>query len=496
MKARVISTLKDLSIGKKLLTIILTTNIIALFSASIIQILFIFYNERDFLEKRLRLTADIVALQTAVSLEFADPISARENLMSLRVYPAISIACIYDNSGNIFAAVSLLTRQEIGEDKLLCPLAGHYNTRLVWDMLYIHTDIMSGTHKVGTLYLEYDLFPLYQNMLRIVTVTLVIFLCSLLFSYIIASSLQRLISQPIISLAQATHQFTQTHDYTLRAVKYGEDELGWLADSFNVMIKELEKHELQLERVIKELSDSNVELERFAYICSHDLQEPLRMISNYTQLLSREYQDRLGDDAKDYMDFIIDGAGRMRHLINDILAYSRIGYNPGPISSVNVNEIVHNVLKNLEFAIQQKDAVITMDRLPVMEGYKTLMTQVFQNLISNALKFGTGKQPKVHIGARPIVHGWEFSVQDNGIGLNMQYRDKIFEIFKRLNRQEDYEGTGIGLAICKKAVEYHGGRIWVVSEPGKGSTFLFTIPDVKPSLFIKRGKTNNGMYSG
>lgn len=478
---RVLVRVNNLPIGKKLTALVLSISIVILVVSTIVETVFVAYMEHDFLKKRLQFTANIVAVQSIAPLEFSDPVTARENLASLRVQPAITKACLYDITGNVFASAILdISGKSVIQNNRLCP-AIHSNTTSKFRFLVVFTNVVSGTQKIGTLYLEYDLSPLYENMLRILIFNLTVISASILFAYTISSYLQRVISLPVVALAKATRHFALSHDYNVRAVKYANDELGGLVDDFNMMITELEKHEAKLERAIDDLQKSNSELERFAYICSHDLQEPLRMISNYTQLLS-QHIEQSDQDTKEYMAFIVESAARMRNQINDILAYSRIGGSTEPLTAVNIVEVMELVQKNLMFAIQESKAVVTCSFLPTIQAYKTLLVQIFQNLISNALKFHKKDEyPAIHINARRVTKAWEFSIQDNGIGIEPAYHKKIFEIFRRLNRREEYEGTGIGLSICKKAVEYHGGHIWVTSNPGGGSTFFFTIADIKPS---------------
>jgi PAS domain S-box-containing protein len=228
----------------------------------------------------------------------------------------------------------------------------------------------------------------------------------------------------------------------------------------------------------RELERSNNELEQFAYVASHDLQEPLRMITSYVQLLSRRYQDKLDDEANDFIEYAVDGATRMRQLINDLLAYSRVGTRGKPFKSTNSTTIAKRVIHNLEPAIVESGAAITYNQLPVITADELQLEQLFQNLLSNAIKFRGQESPQIHISAtQNQANTWEFSVQDNGIGIDQEYAERIFVIFQRLHSRENYSGTGIGLAICKKIVERHNGQIWFESQPGKGATFYFTIPD-------------------
>jgi light-regulated signal transduction histidine kinase (bacteriophytochrome) len=237
-----------------------------------------------------------------------------------------------------------------------------------------------------------------------------------------------------------------------------------------------EKVTRQLYDTVQELQRSNQELEQFAYVASHDLQEPLRMISSYTQLLARRYKGRLDDDADEFIGFAVDGATRMQALIGDLLTYSRVGRAAAEPQFVAGHSVVERALSNLQVAIETKQATIEVGSLPAVVGDPGQLIQLFQNLIGNAIKFTAEDAPHVEIGGAEHADGecllW---VRDNGIGIDPQFHDRIFAIFQRLHARSEYEGTGIGLAICKKIVERHGGRIWVESAVGEGTTFKFTL---------------------
>jgi len=234
--------------------------------------------------------------------------------------------------------------------------------------------------------------------------------------------------------------------------------------------------EEELRKLLAELQRSNHDLQEFAYVASHDLQEPLRMISSYTQLLARKYMDKLDKDANEYIRFAVDGATRMQTLIGSLLTYSRVGRKPSHFDDVDCHSTLGIATVNLKAAILESNALIAADNLPVVRGDEVELTQLFQNLISNAIKFRGAKTPQIYISVKDEPSEWIFSVRDNGIGIDSQYHDKVFVIFQRLNPLQDYAGAGIGLAICKKIVERHGGKIWLDSEPGKGSTFSFSLP--------------------
>jgi len=232
----------------------------------------------------------------------------------------------------------------------------------------------------------------------------------------------------------------------------------------------------RLASTAEELARSNAELQQFAYVASHDLQEPLRMITSFLHLLAHRYAGQLDADADEFISFAVDGAQRMQMLITDLLTYSRLGTHARPLQPVEAGEIVERTLQNLQLAIEDQQAIVTYDPLPAVLGDEVQLVQLFQNLIGNAIKFHGPTQPWVHISAVKEGEFAMFSVADNGIGIEPQFAERIFVIFQRLQTREQYDGTGIGLAICKKIVERHGGCIWVESEPGKGATFRFTIP--------------------
>jgi PAS domain S-box-containing protein len=259
------------------------------------------------------------------------------------------------------------------------------------------------------------------------------------------------------------------------ALRDGQGEvIGYQSANLDVTAQRTAEQGLQ--RALADLERSNRELEQFAYVASHDLQEPLRMISSYTQLLARRYKDKLDQDAEEFIGFAVDGANRMQRLINDLLAYSRVTTRGKPPEPTDSHAALGEAIKNLAATIDETGAIVTNDDLPTVRADHSQLVRLLQNLIGNAIKF-CDDGPRVHVSARRDEENgsWVFSVRDNGIGIDPDYHERIFVIFQHLHPKGRYQGTGIGLAVCKRIVERHGGRIWLESSEGQGSTFHFTL---------------------
>ena len=254
------------------------------------------------------------------------------------------------------------------------------------------------------------------------------------------------------------------------------EELQAISEEVQTSNDELRHAQNNLRKLVSELKISNKELEQFAYVASHDLQEPLRMITSFTQLLEKRYNGQLDSDADDYIGFVVDGAHRMKDLIDDLLEFSRLNTEVREFELVIMEIALEDVLRNLKPAIKENNALITHDYLPNIIGDHVQIIQLLQNLIGNAIKFKGDNTPEIHISAQDRDNEWLFSINDKGIGIDKHHQKQIFSIFKRLHTREEYPGTGIGLSISKRIVERHGGQIWIESEIGKGSTFYFTIP--------------------
>ncbi|NYB27868.1 MAG: PAS domain S-box protein [Methanobacteriaceae archaeon] len=277
---------------------------------------------------------------------------------------------------------------------------------------------------------------------------------------------------------EINHKMLENEQQLTEELNTTNEELKATTEELQTSNEELMLAQTSLRELVDKLRNSNKELEQFAYVASHDLQEPLRMVASFTQLLERRYKGQMDEDADEFIEFIVEGANRMKDLINDLLAFSRLNTEAKEFEKILMKLTLYDVLTNLKPTIKENNARITHDPLPTIKGEPSQINQLLQNLIANGIKFHGNKPPKIHISAQEFEKEWLFSVTDNGIGIDPDYQTQIFNIFKRLHTKEEYPGTGIGLAICKRIVERHGGSIWVESEEGKGSTFYFTIPQI------------------
>lgn len=307
-----------------------------------------------------------------------------------------------------------------------------------------------------------------------------IFIVSILI-VVLAVLISRRLIDPISRLTHAAEDFSRG-ELNARVLVESTDEVGVLGQTFNHMAGSLQTANNELEARVEErtadLKRSNQDLEQFAYVASHDLQEPLRMVSSYTQLLSRRYSGQLDSDADEFIGFAVDGAKRMQTLINDLLTYSRAGRAENTYEALSAGDIVKTALQNLADRIGSANAAVIVEELPELVADRSQLLSVFQNLISNSLKYrAASRDPKIEISAERMDRSWRFSVKDNGIGIDPAFSERIFTIFQRLHGRDEYQGTGIGLAVVKKIVERSGGSIWVESTLDEGATFIFTVVD-------------------
>jgi signal transduction histidine kinase len=360
-------------------------------------------------------------------------------------------------------------------------LVSYFTNKYGWTTI-IEIPVEQALATVNDNQLLVESFILNTNRsMGLVAIAILIFI--LILTVVISFYVTRWLITPIINLTMATRTVS-SGNLTMVIQKNSSDEIGELTDSFNLMTEQLRLKQEELlksneyiKQQAEELLDRyNSDLEQFAYVTTHDLIEPLRMITSYIQLLQRRYRDVYDDEAKEFMRFVVEGVDRMHNIINDLFEYSHIRTDVKDFEKVDVKEVLATTTKKLNKEITDSGAIITSVGLPELKAVQSNLVQVFQNLIGNAIKFRQLEVPlKIKISCDDREHDWLFSVEDNGMGFDPQYKEKVFEIFKRLNKRDDYPGSGMGLAISKNIVERHGGKIWVDSRLGIGTTFYFTI---------------------
>jgi len=514
--------LHNTPIKRKLTLVILLTSGVALFLAYVAFVAVELISSRGSMVRDLQILADVAAINTTAALSFQNPSDATEVLNALSAEPQILGAWLYEENGSLFASYhknvgpvgldakippefSSLNHGNPGEGTSAKSSSDHSFTG---KYLLLCRPIMLNQRYLGSICLQASLGELYSRLRLYAGIVLLSLVGSLMGAFAISSSLRRSVADPILGLASTARLIASNGNYSLRVLKQSNDEIGLFTDDFNQMLAAIEEREsalhkgtlelkeqigarIQAEEKLKSLNEelelrvtertqelmrSNEELEQFAYVASHDLQEPLRMVGSYMQIIESRYQGKLDADADKFIGFAVDGAKRMQALIRGLLAYSRVGARGKRTEAACCEELIQSAIADLKLAAEECGAIITHDPLPTINADPTQIVQLFQNLLSNALKFHGKEPPRVHVSASRSDRVWTFSIKDNGIGIDPTFFERIFIIFQRLHARKEYPGTGIGLAVCKKIIERHGGKIWVESEPGQGTTFFFTIP--------------------
>jgi signal transduction histidine kinase len=504
--------LRDLPIRHKLLALGMLGSTLALLGAGIAFGVYDWMTFREGLARSLGVQAQILAANCQSAVIFGDDRSAAATLAALSVEPGVLGAAVYTADGKRFATYAIPGFQELPASGKELP-AG-FGVRFGSDRVLVRMPIQRDDGgRIGTLVLVSDLEEESRRLRRYAVIGLVVLLLSLALVYLVTTRVQRLISEPILSLAQTASTVTLSGDFAVRAPPGNADEVGTLIHAFNGMlgqiqrrddallqareqlehrvrerteelaqkVGELESTEAELRRLASRLEVSNRELQDFASVASHDLQEPLRKIQAFGGRLASRLGDVLDPESRDYLDRMQNATARMQALIDDLLALSRISTQPRAVRPTSLQDVVRGVLADLETRIEGSGAEVSVGPLPTIPADSTQMRQLFQNLLSNALKFvRPGVAPRIRISCEPSTSAgaaaWRIAVQDNGIGFEERYLDRIFTVFQRLQGRAAYEGTGIGLAICRRIVERHGGSITARSRPDQGSTFLVTLP--------------------
>lgn len=427
---------------------------------------------RKALVYELETLADVVGANGVAALSFSQPEDGSLILESLSAKSHIIAASFRNGQGEPFASYRRQgipdSEIEAAERSLDLFLEGEGRQATPFNMVLQRPLVIDGEF-IGSILLVSNLAPLRQHLRSSLTTAAFVFLVCTSLAWWIGSRWLGRVLRPIHGLTSTAEHIAQTHDYGSRAPKHGDDELGRLTDRFNGMLE-------QIEAVNQDLARSNADLERFAYVASHDLQEPLRVITSYSQLLSESLGPGQRDDITKYLHYMVSAADRMRAMIKALLDYSRVGSQAQALDTVDTQHALGLALQNLSMALRESGGEVTHDPLPPIRADALLMVQLFQNLVGNALKFQRPDEPpRIHVSALCDTDGiCRFAVRDNGIGMDPGATSSIFEVFQRLHSRSEYPGTGIGLAVCRRIVEHHGGKIWVESSLGEGSTFFFT----------------------
>jgi signal transduction histidine kinase len=432
----------------------------------------------------------ILASNSTAALTFANPEDAAEVLAALQSEPHIRAAGLYDENGNLFAQYP----RNLPADAFP---AQPQSTGHSFSAGYLVTfqPVSYISKRLGTLYLKSDLDAIYERLRLYGLIVAMVMAASFALAYAMSRSFQKQISQPVLALANTARAFADSGDYTVRAPRIGEGEFVVLTEAFNQMLTRIhdgdsalrESQEAlcrlnaELEQRVAErtskLREANEELEAFSYSVSHDLRAPLRAIDGFSRILLEEYAAKLDDDGKRVLDVIRSNTQNMGRLIDDLLAFSRLSRKQIEASPIDMHELARDVFRQLQPGFGTQNIQFNLSQLPTTQGDPALIRQVFVNLLSNAAKYSRGQpQSLIDVNGHKENGHCVYSVKDNGVGFDMAYSKKLFGVFQRLHSVEEFEGTGVGLAIVQRIVHRHGGRVWAEGKVNGGATFFFSLP--------------------
>jgi len=482
-------------IRRKLMTVILLTSGVVLAMSCGTFFTYELVTYRQAMVRNLSMLGQVVAANSTAPLAFDNRSDAKQVLSALSADPHIVAAALYDQKGALFATYPDGTMASAFPER---PDAdGH---RFESSRVVIHEPVAIADRRLGTLYLASDLGALYQRATLYGGMVLAVILASCIVAVLLSLRLQRHVSDPVLALALTAQAVSERQDYSLRAAKGGDDELGQLTDAFNTMLarvqqqdQALREHGDQLEQRVADrtqaLAAVNKELESFSYSVSHDLRAPLRHVVGYVEMLREATAGQLPESSQRYMKTIQDASLEMGQLIDDLLAFSRMGRTELQEGRVDLDLLVRDTIRSLEAVTRERNIFWEVTPLPVVVGDQAMLKQVLTNLLDNAIKYSRMRNPaRITVGCagteqeRAVIF-----VRDNGAGFDMRYAQKLFGVFQRLHRADEFEGTGIGLATVQRVVVRHGGRIWAESVLNEGATFYFTM---KPAEPIRAGVRN------
>jgi signal transduction histidine kinase len=432
--------------------------------------------------RQLSIQAKIISSNSTAALAFDSRGDANEILSALKAEPHIVVAAIFDKKGNLFAFYP----QDYPSSNL--PNVSFNEVyRFEETHLISFVPIIQNDHTLGVLYLKSDMNAMYDRLRLYAMIVGFVVVVSFIVAYFFSNWLQRSISQPILSLAETARIISEKKDYSVRAQKTEENETGLLTDAFNQMLSEIQAQNEQiqlfnqnLEQTIRkrtqDLEDANKEMESFSYSVSHDLRAPLRSINGYAHILLEEYSEQLGAHGMKTLGTIIRNGARMSQLIDDLLSFSKLGKQSVKKVKLDMNAIAQNVWEDSKGQFAH-NVNIQINPLPAVLGDSSMMRQVMHNLISNALKYSMKKDKvKIEIGSYNENGRHVYYVKDNGAGFDMKYYDKLFGVFQRLHNANEFEGTGVGLALVHRVISKHEGNVWAEAKENEGATFYFSLP--------------------
>lgn len=468
------------SIRNKLIRIIVAITAVVLLSSSVIILMVDYLLLRNETARGVRILAEAVAFNSSAAVAFEDAEDANHILEAFRAERNVRLAVIFDAQGEVFAqyranGIELDRVPDIREG------VPHFSKRT----LYYLAAIREGEVRLGSLVLQYDLDALHGRLVFYLTIVLTGVIVALIAAYILAAILQTRISRPIASLEEIARRVSERRDYSLRAEKQTDDEVGTLTDAFNEMLDQIAKAETEirdlnrnLERRVAErtaeLRHALQELESFSYSVSHDLRAPLRSINGFSQALMEEHASNLDEEGRDFLRRILTACQRMGGLIEGLLSLSRVTRHELRRERINLSELAGEIAANLKVSNPDRRVEFLIDDDLRAEGDPNLLSIVMDNLIRNSWKFTSRKDvARIEVGKQENNGRAVFFVRDNGVGFDMNYVDKLFGVFQRLHPAGEFEGTGIGLATVRRIVERHGGKVWAEGKPGEGATFFF-----------------------
>ncbi|HEY4154505.1 MAG TPA: ATP-binding protein [Puia sp.] len=474
---------KDIPIRRKLMRGVMLICCMVLIVTCISFFCYELYVFRKSTMEKLSTIGRILASNSTAALAFDNREDAKEILLALRTEPHIVTAALYDKNGNLFSRYPAgLDIHDFPEK----PGATGYHLKQAYVLGF--QPVVQDKRQLGFLYLNSDLGGMYERFRIFGTVAAFVIILSFLLALLLSRILQKSISNPILALAETARIIHDQQDYSVRAVKIGQDELGTLTDAFNNMLARIEQQnhilkefnqnlELKVQERTTQLESVNKELEAFSYSISHDLRAPLRAIIGFTAILEEDYSSKLDGEAKRITSVIRKNTLKMGHLIDDLLTFSRMGRQDIVKTNMLTGLMVEEVIN--ELVPENKIGKISwiIHEVPDIKGDINAMRQVWINLISNSIKYaGNRDQPRVEIGSYPERGQTVFFVKDNGVGFDEKYKDKLFKVFQRLHSADEFEGTGVGLAIVEKIVSKHGGLVWAEGQVNKGASFYFSLP--------------------